>query len=99
MCQAFYFQTIMAVEEIFFQDSRLEKVDKTGEQFKNWLLPNFSNSAEALCVICFWKRFDIKGGGMRQVNQHANSKTHKKLIKILQEKKRQDSRVSSTTFI
>lgn len=88
----------MSEEQTLFQDSWLEKVDKMGEEYKNWLLPNFYNSAEAVCVICFWKRIDIRQG-VQRVNEHAISKAHRQKIKILHEKKAQHSQVCPFVLI
>lgn len=93
-----FFQIIMSVGQVSFQDSWLEKVDKMGEEYKNWLLPDFNNSAEAICVICFWKRIDIREG-VREVNRHAKSRAHMQKIKILHEKKVQDAKVCLPSLI
>ena len=70
----------------------LELNDKTGEEFKSWLLPDAYNNKRAICVICHWRHFDISGG-VSALAYHSNSKTHKRLTKILQEKRKLSAEV------
>ena len=87
----------MAVDRVSFKDAWLELDDETGEKFRNWLLPNPSNSTQAICAICHWKTFDISKGVCRVVS-HSNSKPHKKVAKILREKRKQNPEVCDSAF-
>ena len=81
-----------------FKDVWLELDDETGERFKNWLLPNPNNNQQAICAICHWKHFDISEG-VGILIKHSNSKMHKRVTKILQEKRKQNTKVCLSTFI
>lgn len=97
MIYIFCFRLGMGVATTFFNEAWLEKDDNTGEAYKNWLLPSSNNHSQAICAICDWKAIDISNG-VGQIVKHSNSKPHMKVVKTLQEKRKQNPKVCPPSY-
>lgn len=79
--------------KLTFEEEWLEKTDEMGDKFKMWLLPNYSESSEAICAICSWKKIDIKRG-LPNIVAHSKTKRHKHFMRVLHNKRSQEFEVS-----